>query len=82
MSAVFADPETGELMDVKGRATDAAQQLVEAVWKETADAYNLAPLTALAVAQKIANAVLAGAVKEHADILAEPFRPQQSRLPL
>lgn len=82
MSATYADSQTGEIQDTKSAATEAAQQLVEAVWRETADAYNLAPLTALAVAQKIANAVLSGAVKEHADILAEPFKPQQTRMPV
>jgi hypothetical protein len=82
MSTVFADRETGEIQDVKATATEAATALLEEVWRDTSAAYNLAPLTALAVAQKIANAVLAGAVKEHADILAEPFKPQQTRMPL
>lgn len=80
MATIFADQETGEIQDVKGSAVQGAQRLVEAIWRETADSYDLAPLTALAVAQKIAGAVLQGAVKEHADILAEPLRPRQIRL--
>jgi hypothetical protein len=64
----------------KSRAAEAAQELVEILWRETGESYELAPLTALVVAQKMANAVLSGAVKEHADILAQPFKPQQSKL--
>ncbi len=77
---VYADPETGELREVKAQAAHAATALVEQVWQEVSHDYNLTPLAGLAVAQKIANAVLAAAVKEHADILSEPFKPQQQRL--
>lgn len=80
MSTIFADQETGEIQDVKGGAVMGAQRLVEAIWRETADSYDLAPLTALAVAQKITTAVLGGAVAEHAKILAEPYMPRQKRL--
>jgi hypothetical protein len=65
---------------IKVEAAVAAQRLVEAVWRETTDSYDMTPLMALTVAQKITNAVLSGAVKEHAEVLAQPFRPQQSRL--
>ena len=82
MSTIFADAETGEIQDVKSSAVQGAQKLIESIWRETADSYDLAPLTALTLAQKIVNAVLAAAVKEHAEILAEPFRPQQTKLPI
>ena len=81
MSTISVDAETGEIRDVKAHAAEAAQQLVETVWRDVAEEYHVGPLTALAVAQKISNAVLAGAIKEHAEILAEPFKPQQTRLP-
>lgn len=80
MSVGYADIQAGEFTDTKPAAAEAAQQLVEAIWRETTEAYDLTPLTALAIAQTIANAVLAGAVKERADILAEPFKPQLTRM--
>ncbi len=82
---IFADPGTGEVLDqegIKNDATDLAARLVETVWGEVQQQYNLGPLPALAVAQKIANAVLAGAVKEHADILSEPYKANQTRMPI
>lgn len=84
MSTTYANAETGELSsvsDIKLQAAEAAQALVGAIWSEVCSEYNLAPLSALGVAKNIANAVLAGAVKEAVDILAEPFKPQQRKLP-
>lgn len=70
-----------ETPDPKFEATEAATALLELIWREVGEQYHVGPLTALGIAQKISNAILAGAIEEHADILAEPFKPQQRRLP-
>ena len=85
MSATtYADPETGELSDdrpIKDIAVEAATRLVDEIWGETQRNYDIMPLTALKISEKIVNAVLAGAVKEHVEILAEPLKPRQTKLP-
>lgn len=81
MSTIFADSETGEIQDVKAHAARSAEQLIEEVWSDvTADYPNLTPLMALEIAQKMVTAVLGGVVKEHAKILSEPYRPQQTKM--
>lgn len=76
---------TGEMLSdsAKEQAVALATELLEVVWDETQRDYGMAPLTALQVAQKITNAALAGAIKEHFDSLAEPYKekaPKQTRM--
>jgi hypothetical protein len=81
VSTMFADTETGEIADVKESAASAAERLIERVWSDvTTDYPNLTPLMALEIAQKIVTAVFSGVVREHAKVLAEPYRPTQKTL--
>jgi hypothetical protein len=81
VTGLFADTETGEIVDIKGQAAQGAERLIEVVWRDVSEDYpNLTPLMALEIAQKMVTAVLGGVVKEHAKILAEPFRPQQVKM--
>jgi hypothetical protein len=78
---IFADAHTGEISEsVKAEAAEFAQRLVDEVWEETQQQYNVSQLTALHITSKVVNAVLSGAVKEHVDILAEPLKPRQAAL--
>lgn len=85
MSTVFADPTTGELRgsrEYKRHVAAQAQDLLERVWQEVSEDYDVAPLTALTIAEKCVASALTAAIKERKDTLAEPFKPQQTRMSL
>lgn len=75
-----ADPETGEITDIKTESAETACRLLDRVWADVAADYPIGPLNSLKIAQKIVNAVLTGAVAEHMEFLAEPLKPRQTRM--
>ena len=82
MSTIYADAETGQVVDSEAahRCADAAVAFFDEEWRRVKATFDITEKEALGLAQKNVNAAVAAIVKSHHDFLAEDFKPKQTRM--
>lgn len=85
MSAIFADPTTGEIdhrfaSDAAHECADAAVAFFDAEWERVKATFDITEKEALGLTLKNVNAAVNAMIRSHHDILAEEFGPRQTKL--